>query len=127
MKLRIGFITNSSSSSFTIARSDLTDEQIEKIKNYFEAAKEVGMNDFDDLWDIDETNFGIRGFTCMDNDATVGDRCRAIVDQRWPCASCAGRAREVAGTSRNSHAARATGKGLGKAGLTKHHPLSIIP
>lgn len=49
MKLRIGFITNSSSSSFTIARSDLTDEQIEKIKNYFEAAKEVGMNDFDDL------------------------------------------------------------------------------
>lgn len=25
------------------------------------------MNDFDDLWDIDETNFEIRGFTCMDN------------------------------------------------------------
>lgn len=48
MKLRIGFVTNSSSSSFTIARSDLTDKQIEKIKNYFEAAKEVGMNDFDD-------------------------------------------------------------------------------
>ena len=46
MKLRIGFVTNSSSSSFTIARSDLTDEQIEKIKNCFEAAKEVGMNDF---------------------------------------------------------------------------------
>ena len=67
MKLRIGFVTNSSSSSFTIARSDLTDKQIEKIKNYFEAAKEVGMNDFDDSWDIDETNFGIRGFTCMDN------------------------------------------------------------
>lgn len=67
MKLRIGFVTNSSSSSFTIARSDLTDEQIEKIKNYFEAAKEVGMNDFDDLWDIYETNFNINGFTCMDN------------------------------------------------------------
>jgi hypothetical protein len=67
MKLRIGFVTNSSSSSFTIAKSDLTDEQIEKIKNYFEAAKEVGMNDFDDLWDIDETNFNINGFTCMNN------------------------------------------------------------
>ena len=26
-----------------------------------------------------------------------------------------------------SHTARATGKGLGKAGLTKQHPLSIIP
>ena len=67
MKLRIGFVTNSSSSSFTIAKSDLTDEQIEKIKNYFEAAKKVGMNDFDDLWDIDETNFNIDGFTCMNN------------------------------------------------------------
>lgn len=67
MKLRIGFVTNSSSSSFTIAKSDLTDEQIEKIKNYFEAAKKVGMNDFDDLWDIDETNFNINGFTCMNN------------------------------------------------------------
>ena len=64
MKLRIGFVTNSSSSSFTIAKSDLTDEQIEKIKNYFEAAKKVGMNDFDDLWDIDETNFGIIFFSC---------------------------------------------------------------
>ena len=67
MKLRIGFVTNSSSSSFTMAKSDLTDEQIEKIKNYFEAAKKVGMNDFDDLWDIDETNFNINGFTCMNN------------------------------------------------------------
>lgn len=67
MKLRIGFVTNSSSSSFTIAKSDLTDDQIEKIKNYFEVAKEVGMNDFDDWWDINETNFNINGFTCMDN------------------------------------------------------------
>lgn len=67
MKLRIGFVTNSSSSSFTIAKSDLTDDQIEKIKNYFEVAKKVGMNDFDDSWDINETNFNINGFTCMDN------------------------------------------------------------
>ena len=67
MKLRTGFVTNSSSSSFIIAKSDLTDDQIEKIKNYFEAAKEVGMNDFDDWWDINETNFNINGFTCMDN------------------------------------------------------------
>ena len=67
MKLRIGFVTNSSSSSFAIARSDLTDEQIEKIKNCFEVAKGGGMNDCDDLWDSDETNGGIRGWTCMDN------------------------------------------------------------
>lgn len=25
------------------------------------------MNDFDDSWDINETNFNINGFTCMDN------------------------------------------------------------
>lgn len=67
MKLRIGFVTNSSSSSFTIAKSDLTDDQIEKIKNYFEAAREAGMNDLDDWWDINETNFNINGFTYMDN------------------------------------------------------------
>ena len=68
MKLRIGFVTNSSSSSFTIAKSDLTDEhELQKIKNYFEVTKKVGMNDFDDLWDIDETNFNINGFTCMNN------------------------------------------------------------
>lgn len=67
MKLRIGFVTNSSSSSFTIAKSDLTDDQIEKIKNYFEVAKKIGMNDFDDGWDINETNFNINGFTYMDN------------------------------------------------------------
>ena len=67
MKLRIGFVTNSSSSSFTIAKSDLTDDQIEKIKNYFEAAREAGMNYFDDGWDINETNFNINGFTYMDN------------------------------------------------------------
>ena len=67
MKLRTGFVTNSSSSSFTIAKGDLTDNQIEKIKNYFEAAREAGMNDFDDWWDINETNSEIRGFTCMDN------------------------------------------------------------
>jgi len=67
MKLRTGFVTNSSSSSFTIAKSNLTADQIDKIKNHIEAAKKVGMNDFDDLWDIDETNFNINGFTCMNN------------------------------------------------------------
>ena len=67
MKLRTGFVTNSSSSSFTIAKSNLTADQIDKIKNHIEAAKKVGMNDFGDLWDIDETNFNINGFTCMNN------------------------------------------------------------
>lgn len=46
MKLRIGFVTNSSSSSFTIAKSDLTDDQIEKIKNHIKVAKELEMETF---------------------------------------------------------------------------------
>ena len=41
MKLRTGFVTNSSSSSFTIAKSNLTADQIDKIKNHIEAAKEL--------------------------------------------------------------------------------------
>lgn len=48
MKLRIGFVTNSSSSSFTIAKSDLTDDQIEKIKNHIKVAKELEMETFYD-------------------------------------------------------------------------------
>lgn len=43
MKLRTGFVTNSSSSSFTIAKSNLTADQIDKIKNHIEAAKELVM------------------------------------------------------------------------------------
>lgn len=41
--------------------------RLRRLKIILRLQKEVGMNDFDDLWDIDETNFGIRGFTCMDN------------------------------------------------------------
>ena len=67
MKLRTGFVTNSSSSSFTIAKSNLTDDQIDKIKNHIEAAKELEMKTFYDSWDITETNHKISGFTLMDN------------------------------------------------------------
>ena len=67
MKLRIGFVTNSSSSSFTIAKSDLTDDQIEKIKNHIKVAKELEMKTFYDEWDIGETKYEIHGYTLMDN------------------------------------------------------------
>jgi hypothetical protein len=67
MKLRIGFVTNSSSSSFTIAKSDLTDDQIEKIKNHIKVAKELEMETFYDEWDIRETKYEIYGYTLMDN------------------------------------------------------------
>lgn len=71
MKLRTGFVTNSSSSSFTIAKSNLTADQIDKIKNHIEAAKELKMDDsyYDkwDKWSITETDYSIHGFTIMDN------------------------------------------------------------
>lgn len=67
MKLRIGFVTNSSSSSFTIAKSDLTDDQIEKIKNHIKVAKELEMETFYDEWYIRETKYEIHGYTLMDN------------------------------------------------------------
>lgn len=71
MKLRTGFVTNSSSSSFTIAKSNLTADQIEKIKNHIKVAKELEMDssyyDEWDRWSITETDQSIRGFTIMDN------------------------------------------------------------
>lgn len=71
MKLRTGFVTNSSSSSFTIAKSNLTADQIEKIKNHIKVAKELEMDssyyDEWDRWSITETDQSIRGFTIMNN------------------------------------------------------------
>lgn len=71
MKLRTSFVTNSSSSSFTIAKSNLTADQIEKIKNHIKVAKELEMDssyyDEWDRWSITETDQSIRGFTIMDN------------------------------------------------------------
>ena len=67
MKLRTGFVTNSSSSSFTIAKSNLTADQIEKIKNHIEVTKELEMSTFYDEWTIRENKYDIQGYTLMDN------------------------------------------------------------
>lgn len=69
MKIRSEFVTNSSSSSFTIAKSNLTVEQIEKIKSHIKVASELNMRYVDpfESWDISETDDKITGFTLMDN------------------------------------------------------------
>ena len=41
MKIRMGFVSNSSSCSFTISKKGLTEEQISQIKNHIKAAKKL--------------------------------------------------------------------------------------
>lgn len=67
MKIRSGFVSNSSSSSFIIGLSNLTQEQIDKIVDYKDFAKELGMEYIDDYWDIVVTKDYVKGSTGMDN------------------------------------------------------------
>jgi hypothetical protein len=65
MKIRNGFVSNSSSSSFIIPKSALSAAQIDKIKNYGTAGALYGAPDSG--WDIKEDKHTIRGSTYMDN------------------------------------------------------------
>lgn len=75
MKIRSGFVSNSSSSSFVIFKDKLTEEQINKIKDHYNISKmmcEQGTRieyfySYEDCWDINETNLTIEGYTPMDN------------------------------------------------------------
>jgi hypothetical protein len=67
MKIRQDFVTNSSSSSFIIAKSALTSEQIKMIHNHDEIGEELGLYCYDEPWAITETAHFIKGSTGMDN------------------------------------------------------------
>lgn len=75
MKIRSGFVSNSSSSSFIIFKDGLDEEQIEMIKNHAFIAKSMveqgtslqNMYEYDDAWSINETDLTIEGNTFMDN------------------------------------------------------------
>ena len=77
MKIRLGFVSNSSSSSFVVKKKDLTDLQIYQIQNHIKVAKELNptlLTDYEDefpycgdAWAIDETDEAINCWTSMDN------------------------------------------------------------
>jgi hypothetical protein len=68
MKIRNGFVSNSSSSSFLIAKKDISPKKIKKIKSHRIKARKVDMwcND-DEVWSIGETENYIYGSVWMDN------------------------------------------------------------
>ncbi len=67
MKTRNGFVSNSSSSSFMIRKSDLTEEQMEGIRSHGQSQYFKQHGSEGDEWDITENELTICGYTFMDN------------------------------------------------------------
>lgn len=69
MKTRNGFVSNSSSSSFTIKKNNLTPEQIEQIYEHVQWGRNFDISNADSYneWCITEEGDEILGATSMDN------------------------------------------------------------
>ena len=67
MKIRKDFVTNSSSSSFIIAKRHLDQDQIEAIRRHSELGEKLGILYSNEAWNIEENNKYIGGYTYLDN------------------------------------------------------------
>jgi hypothetical protein len=70
MKIRNGFVSNSSSSSFVLPKKYLSEVGLEKLYNHIEEAEKHSVYyDFGcmDAWSISENEDYIMGYTHMDN------------------------------------------------------------
>lgn len=67
MKVRIGFITNSSSSSFLIMKKYLSEKQLQAIRMHSELGERLHLQWAGDSWSIHENQDFITGETYMDN------------------------------------------------------------
>jgi len=71
MKIKMGFVSNSSSASYVIPKKILSEEQISQIKNHIEYAQEhfpqIAWAEKGQEWDIVEIDDNITACTGMNN------------------------------------------------------------
>ncbi len=67
MKIRSGFVSNSSSSSFMIHLDKLNAKQLFMIQNHAEMGEKMGVGDYYQQWNLTVNEFYVKGETSMDN------------------------------------------------------------
>lgn len=67
MKIRDGFVSNSSSSSFIISLDNITGKQMRQIKNHVAKMVKSHYDNSEDAWQITIDDNNIKGYSSMDN------------------------------------------------------------